>query len=346
MRIEERIWRTPQQSYLRVLPGCLGVSARGKSRRLQRVLSDFGAEHSFAQGCARLQEHYGFSLNASAGRTVTLIHAQRAAQTLAAEYEGSFRQLPAQGAPTVVAEADGTMICTVEPGQPRHGPRPRQWQEMRLLAAQAQGSTETSYAATFDDVDAAGQRWGHCTRDAGWGLNSRIHIVADGAEWIARQSRDVFGGQATLLTDFYHVSEYLAAASGTCRPSSPDSWLRTQQKRLKRGALPLLFEELEPHLEPPAQPEESAPVRAAYRYLDNRRDALDYADALARELPIGSGMIESGHKHVLQARLKKAGTTWLHSNADAIAQLRILRANHRWDHFWTASTTIQVLHHN
>ena len=81
----------------------------------------------------------------------------------------------------MVAEADGTMICTVEPGQPRHGSRPRQWQEMRLLAAQAQGSTETSYAATFDDVDAAGQRWGHCTRDAGWGLNSDIHVVADGA---------------------------------------------------------------------------------------------------------------------------------------------------------------------
>lgn len=346
MRIEERIWRTSRESYLRVLPGCLGVSARGKSRRLQRVLSDFGAEHSFAQGCARLQEHYGFSLNASAVRTVTLLHAQRAAQTLAAEYQESFRELPAQGAATMVAEADGTMICTVEPDQPRQGPRSRQWQEMRLLAAVAQGSTAISYAATFGEVDVAGQRWGHCTRDAGWGLNSHIHVVADGAEWIARQSRDVFGAQANLLTDFFHVSEYLAAAGETCRPQSSARWLQTQQQRLKRGALPLVFQELERHLEPPQQPEPSAPVRAAYRYLDNRRDALDYADALARELPIGSGMIESGHKHVLQARLKKAGTAWLPSNADAIAQLRILRANHRWDDFWTSSKPIPSLHHN
>lgn len=331
---------------MRVLPGRLGVSARGKSRRLQRVLSDFGAEHSFLEGCARLQEHYGFSLNASAVRTVTLIQAQRAAQTLAAQYEESFRQLPAQGALTLVAEADGTMICTLEPEQARTGPRPRQWQEMRLLAAQAQGSVETSYAATFGDVGVAGQRWGHCTRAAGWGLNSHIHVVADGAEWIALQSREVFGAQATLLTDFYHVSEYLAAASQTCRPQAPRPWLQTQQKRLKRGAFPLVFQELEAHLEPPEHPEESAPVRAAHRYLDNRRDSLDYADALVRELPIGSGMIESGHKHVLQARLKKAGTAWLRHNADAIAQLRILRANHRWDDFWTPSIPIPLLHHN
>ncbi len=36
--------------------------------------------------------------------------------------------------------------------------------------------------------------------------------------------------------------------------------------------------------------------------------ALDYPGAISRDLPIGSGLIESGHKHVLQARLKKAGS--------------------------------------
>lgn len=46
------------------------------------------------------------------------------------------------------------------------------------------------------------------------------------------------------------------------------------------------------------------------------------------------GLIESGHKHVLQARLKKAGTAWLAANAanaDAMAQLCVLRANHQWE---------------
>jgi len=343
--VEERIWREPACSYLRPFTARVQVSARGKSQRLQRVLTDFGAEHSFAAGCARLREHYGFSLNASAVRTVTLAHAERAAQVLATGYQQSFRSLPAKGAGTLVAEADGTMICTVGPDRARVGQRPRQWKEMRLLAAQAQGATQACYAATFGSVAEAGRRWGHCTREAGWGLASHIHVVADGAEWITLQSGEVFGPQATVLTDFYHVSEYLAAAGPVCRPGAPRPWLHTQQRRLKRGALAPVLAELAAQLEPDTVPEEAAPVRAARRYLDNRRDALDYAGAIAKELPIGSGLIESGHKHVLHARLKGAGTAWLPANADALAQLRVLRANQHWDTFWPAQP-IPAMHHN
>lgn len=178
--MEERLWREPAQSYLRPFTEGVQVSARGKSGRLQRVLTDFGIEHAFAQGCARLQEHYGFSLHASAVRTVTLQHAARAAGKLAAEYQESFRVLPATGAQTVIAEADGTMICTVAAGGTRGGKRPRHYQEMRLVAAQPQGSVQTTYAATFGSVAEAGRRWGHCARAAGWALESRIHVVADG----------------------------------------------------------------------------------------------------------------------------------------------------------------------
>ena len=45
-------------------------------------------------------------------------------------------------------------------------------------------------------------------------------------------------------------------------------------------------------------------------------------------------MIESGHKHVLQARLKKAGAAWLPENADVMAQLRVLRSNNQWESIW------------
>ena len=76
------------------------------------------------------------------------------------------------------------------------------------------------------------------------------------------------------------MSEYLAAAA-------PEPWRRTQQKRLTRGASAQVVAEL-----------------GAHRYIANRRDTLDYAAVIAAGLPIGSGLIESGHKHVLQARLK------------------------------------------
>ena len=87
-------------------------------------------------------------------------------------------------------------------------------------------------------------------------------------------------------------------------------------------------------VEPDGTAQEQAPVRNGYRYISNRLDCLDYPRALALDLPIGSGMIESGHRHVLQARLKKAGTAWLRDHADQIAHLRVLRANRQWEPLW------------
>lgn len=333
MAVCERIWCSPTQSYLRPLPKRLGVTPRGRSRRLERVLTDFGCEHSFARAAESLREHYGFGLGASVVRTATLCHAQRARQQMEAGYQEPFRILPAIGAEHVIAEADGTMIRTVEPG-PRKGKRPRDWKEMRLTAAQAKGSATTVYGATFGSVEETGRRWGHCARLAGWGLNSHIHAIGDGAEWIQLQCQEVFQSQGDFLCDFFHVSEYLGAAAPSCRAGSPDAWRRTQQKRLRRGAVQLVIGALEPHLEPEGTDEEEAPVRNSYRYLNNRLDCLDYPSALALGLPIGSGMIESGHRHVLQARLKKAGTAWLRDHADQIAHLRVLRANRQWESFW------------
>lgn len=332
--VKERIWRTAAQRYWRPLPKRLGVTPRGRSRRLQRVLTDFGCEHSFVQAAERVREHYGFEIGASAVRSTTLEHAQRAQEKLQDKYQESFRILPPVGAEHVIAQVDGTMLCTVEAGRPRKGKRPRDWKEMRLVAAQAKDSCTTVYGATFGSVEETGRRWGHCVRDAGWGLNSQIHAVADGAEWIELQTQEVFQKQGRFLCDFYHVSEYLGAAAKTCRAQRPDAWRRTQQKRLRRGQVQKVIDALAPFLEPEGTAEEESPVRNAYRYLSNRRECLDYPRALRLGLPIGSGMIESGHRHVLQARLKKAGAAWLRDNADQIAHLRVLRANREWEPFW------------
>lgn len=329
----ERVWRTGSNAYVRLLPKAIEVSPRGRSKRLERVLTDFGCEHSFEHAAARVLEHYGFEINVSAVREATLENAHRAEQMLQKAYEEPFRVLPSTGPAHVVAEADGSMICTVAAGT-RKGKRPRDWKEIRLAAAQALGKAETFYAATFGEVSEVGQRWGHCARQAGRGLDSQVHALGDGAEWIRLQTTEVFGSQATFLCDYFHVSEYLAAAAPTCRAKAPERWRRTQQERLKRGDVGKVVSALAEHLEPLGRPEELAPVRNAHRYVTNRLDCLDYARALRLGLPIGSGMIESGHRHVLQARLKKAGAAWLLTNAERIANLRVLRANRQWLTLW------------
>ena len=52
--VTERVWRTEQKGYVRLLPEAIGVTPRGRSQRLERVLTDFGCEHAFQHGAARV----------------------------------------------------------------------------------------------------------------------------------------------------------------------------------------------------------------------------------------------------------------------------------------------------
>lgn len=105
--------------------------------------------------------HCGFTIGGSAVRATSLEHAQRARAQLAAHDAQSFLLLPAVGAAHMIAEADGTMICTVQPG-PRKGKRPRHWPELRLVAAQAKDSATTMYGATFGS--AVNDNYSSCRR--------------------------------------------------------------------------------------------------------------------------------------------------------------------------------------
>ena len=80
--VSERIWRTQARKYVRLLPEAIGVKPRGRSIHLERALTDFGCEHSFGHAAARVLEHYGFEISASAVRETTLAHAQRASEKL------------------------------------------------------------------------------------------------------------------------------------------------------------------------------------------------------------------------------------------------------------------------
>lgn len=71
------------------------------------------------------------------------------------------------------------------------------------------------------------------------------------------------------------------------------------------------------------------------RYIHNRLEQLDYKGAMAAELPIGSGEIESAHRYVIQQRLKRSGSWWSVKNAGAMLALRVLRVNQDWHSYWS-----------
>ena len=183
------------------------------------------------------------------------------------------------------------------------------------------------YEATFDSVDIAGKKWAYASKAAGRGLNTYIHCVSDGAIWINHQAT-TFLDPDRFIVDFFHVSEYLSAAQDTCKKN--DRWLKTQQNRLKKNQYHKVLSELSNHLEQDTIPKEHAPVRKAFDYINNRTQQLDYKGSIEQNLPIGSGLIESGHKHVLQSRLKIPGASWLPENAQVMVEAKVIRANQMW----------------
>lgn len=310
------------------------MSYQGCSLALEQVLSDFGFEFSFARAIGRVREHYGFDISESTLSAVTLKHAQGIADIQQAR--SPVGALPREGAEAIIAQSDGSFVRIVKTkpkAKDSRKTRTVDFQEARLCASTQKGSEQVCYEATFKEVDCVGLLWGQSAKNAGWALNSKIHAVSDGAPWICNQAERIFGEQGSFLIDFYHVCEYLAEAKTTCS-NHPKRWMTTQKKRLKTGHAQRVIDELYQHLEPEHVEDKEAPVRRAYRYLTNRNEHLEYQQAIANKLPIGSGLIESGHKHVIQARMKIPGASWNIQNAENMLQARAFRANGKWGTYW------------
>lgn len=301
---------------------------------LQRVMTDFGADHAFGQVPKKLQEHYGIEMPTSTIRNTTLFHAQH----MHDQQESVIEPLKTIGCTDMVAEIDGCMLPIVTIGEAEGDKRKQKtlhWKEARLALAHELGSRNLQFAATFGgSVDDAGQSLLNCAIAAGFGTQTRLHSVGDGAAWIAEQVENKFGSQGYYLIDFFHVCEYLAEAAKVCAVNESEIWTEKQKSLLKNNDYQRVLENLKPSVEGDDIQDSKAPVRACYRYLSNRIDHLDYKGAIEKGLPIGSGEIESAHRYVIQKRLKLPGAWWEAANAETMLALRTVRANGKWNDYW------------
>lgn len=201
-----------------------------------------------------------------------------------------------------------------------------EYKEAKLFCVQIPGSTTVSYGVTLGNAALAGKHWKHLVAQV-TSAETPVHAVVDGAPWILRQFGEQFQ-KGRLLVDFYHVSEYLGRVREKLNLSK--AWFHQQQTDLLEGRLPAVLRRLQKLL---ARDVESV-VGTAQRYLRQRRKHLFYQEIKDTELPIGSGVIEAGHRSVLQARLKQSGMWWKFCNLEKMAHLCVMRANQQWEAYW------------
>jgi hypothetical protein len=63
---------------------------------------------------------------------------------------------------------------------------------------------------------------------------------------------------------------------------------------------------------------------------------MDYPRFRAAGWPLGSGIIESGNKLVVEARLKGAGMRWARAHVNPLLGLRNAVCNDRWAEAWAS----------
>jgi hypothetical protein len=156
-----------------------------------------------------------------------------------------------------------------------------------------------------------------------------VVAVSDGASWI-QDLLDLHCPDAVRVLDLMHAVGYLAeAAKASFGPgtAATSDWLAAQRAVLKRGDLEAVLTAL---ADLPASDARETTVR----YLTARRAMLAYDQFAAAGWPIGSGVVESANKLVVEARLKRSGMHWRRDHADAMVGLRALDASNRWEHAW------------
>jgi hypothetical protein len=328
-----------QKQRIRPFSITAGVNCRSYSMPLQRAIADFGADHPFNEINKKLKEHYGIEAPIDSARKITEQHAQEIAKL-----EGKAREeSPCVPKGSIIGEADGSMVPIVEYKEPpdtvnnkwdKRKHKVHHYCEARLSLAHEKGSLTPKFAGTFGTVQLAGEQLMSCVQRVGFDHTTKVHCVGDGAVWIANQVEERFGANGTYLIDFYHLCEYLSAASTVCGKGRENDWMEQQKALLKDSQSNEVLLNLMPFLEPRTVPEIESPVRACHRYIKNRPNQLDYKKAIENDLPIGSGEIESAHRYVIQKRLKIAGSWWKKETAGNMLALRVLRANNKWDDYW------------
>jgi hypothetical protein len=232
--------------------------------------------------------------------------------------------------------ADGAMVHLVGEG----------WVEVKTLAiggiaANPAGEVharELSYYSRLDGAEtfrrlAAGELGRRGTYQA-----TTVCAVMDGAEWLPGFV-DWHVPTAVRILDFPHAAEHLGVAAhavfgpGTAPASE---WLGTWAHELRHGDPDQVLVALRDL--PTA--EATDPVAAAatrdevLAYLDKRRAQVAYAEFAAAGYPIGSGMVESANKLVVEARLKGSGMHWARQSVNPLLALRTAVCSGRWAEVW------------
>jgi hypothetical protein len=327
---------SPLDEELALLPGRL-------SPRLHEGLVRLGTWiPSFAQAARALAWFGGVDLSAATACRLTEAAGAALVALETADAERLERERPAAPAGPRVQQvsADGAMVPLVK----------GEWAEVKTVAvgtvAAVRGADGepvvrtggVSYFSRLADSETFGRLALVELHRRGTPTAGTVVAVLDGSVWL-QVFIDLHRPDAIRILDFPHAVEHLSAAVQAALgigAAETAAWLAMHAHELKTGdpaAVLAALGALPVH--DAADPAAAALARdQALAYLAARREQIAYARFRALGFPIGSGMVESANKLVVEERLKGPGMHWARGNVDPMLALRCAAGNDRWDQVW------------
>jgi len=321
----------PLDEELQLLPGKL------TPREHERLVRLAGWIPSFEKAVELFEDFLGIEVGKITSQRYTEEAGAAYEQIQNEEVEYLERHMPpaCQGAEKMQISADGAMVPLL------HGV----WAEVRTLvigdvqpAVEEKGEmvVHTQNLSYFSRKVSA-QEFGRLAlvemQRRGVENAKQVAAVMDGADW-EQSFVDFHCPGAIRILDFAHAAEHVNEIGeflhGEHTPES-QAWLKERLHRLKQeGADNLLieFEKLQ------RKYPEAQLLSGNLAYLKKRKAQMQYPLFQAQGWPIGSGMVESGNKLVVHARLKGAGMHWAEEHVNPMLALRNILCSGRWQEDW------------
>jgi hypothetical protein len=291
----------------------------------KRVL-DFSINGPFEEQAERWSVHYAVPVSSKTLRAVT---DRVGVRCQAADRETLHRVLlppPAQPPQVLVVATDGSML-------PMRGPEP--WKEAKVAVmfrdehhlshrqAKRGAVTQARYVATLGGQNVFRQELSAALAMERADEAQTVVWLGDGAPSNWTLADEIRHGAVQIL-DWHHAVEHAMACGkvllGDDSPFLP-VWKMRMESLLMVGDMNATITELMACLFGTKHEGKKA-INDLVRYFRTNEKRMRYAEFIDAGYPIGSGFVESAHRHVLQTRMKCSGQHWSQVRAHRMAMLR------------------------
>jgi hypothetical protein len=342
----------------------LGTDRETWSLVVQEEAVDLASDESCGKAVAKLERHHpGVEMDRTTALRMLHEHGTKARAFINDKLEEARREaelppaLRPEGTDELEVQFDGGMIpvATLEPIEVPDGEEPEltpvrglpkrrracRWEEAKVGLVQKPGEVDRLYSVqptsgleqSFDDLFALA-----CIK--GWDELTEVRGLADGARHIRPHMEMVFDiGNFRFILDRPHCKEHLSSAGEALETMTgvpAQQWAEAALKKLEAGKSAAITAELNRAWEASGTDQESRndTLRLEAGYFERNHDAVAYAYYRSQGWSTASSEVESGHRHIVQVRVKISGAWWHPDHVDDILALRMLKANGWWDEYW------------